>query len=137
MPCLLLILYGAYLIISPLITAITWAVILAILAIRLAAESPARAGDPRRQRFVYILQGKNIRGIILLIWCLGFVGIVDNIKPLLMGNRLGLPVLLLFFGTLGGLSLFGAVGIIIGPALFALLCALLDLFSQEYANADE
>jgi predicted PurR-regulated permease PerM len=31
LPCLLLILYGAYLIISPFITAITWAVILAIL----------------------------------------------------------------------------------------------------------
>ncbi|HSQ12578.1 MAG TPA: hypothetical protein VLM90_06155 [Candidatus Deferrimicrobium sp.] len=37
----------------------------------------------------------------------------------------------------GGISLFGAVGIIIGPALFALLRALLDLYSQEYANADE
>ncbi|MDP9129387.1 MAG: AI-2E family transporter, partial [Candidatus Binatota bacterium] len=84
------------------------------------------------------LQGENVRGIILLVWCLGFVGMVDNIlKPLLIGNRLGLPVLLLFFGILGGLSLFGAVGIIIGPALFALLRALLDLYSQEYANADE
>ncbi|MGZ8465484.1 MAG: AI-2E family transporter [Candidatus Binatia bacterium] len=84
------------------------------------------------------LQGENVRGIILLVWCLGFVSMVDNIlKPLLIGNRLGLPVLLLFFGILGGISLFGAVGIIIGPALFALLRALLDLYSQEYANADE
>jgi predicted PurR-regulated permease PerM len=41
---------------------------------------------------------------------------------------------LLFFGILGGLSLFGAVGIVIGPAL---LRALLDLYSQEYANANE
>ncbi|MGZ8500850.1 MAG: AI-2E family transporter [Candidatus Binatia bacterium] len=84
------------------------------------------------------LQGENVRGIILLVWCLGFVSMVDNIlKPLLIGNRFGLPVLLLFFGILGGISLFGAVGIIIGPALFALLRALLDLYSQEYANADE
>ncbi|MGZ8495785.1 MAG: AI-2E family transporter [Candidatus Binatia bacterium] len=84
------------------------------------------------------LQGENVRGIILLVWCLGFVSMVDNVlKPLLIGNRLGLPVLLLFFGILGGISLFGAVGIIIGPALFALLRALLDLYSQEYANADE
>ncbi len=81
------------------------------------------------------LQGETVRGIILLVWCLGFVGMIDNIlKPLLIGNRLGLPVLLLFFGILGGLSLFGAVGIIIGPALFALLRALLDLYSQEYAT---
>ncbi len=83
------------------------------------------------------LQGETVRGIVLLVWCLGFVGMVDNIlKPLLIGNRLGLPVLFLFFGILGGLSLFGAVGIILGPALFALLRALLDLYSEEYAKAE-
>jgi len=54
---------------------------------------------------------------------------VDNIlKPLLIDNHLSLPVLLLFFGILGGLSLFGAVGIVIGPAL---LRALLDLYSKN------
>jgi len=83
-------------------------------------------------------QGENIRGIVLLVWCLGFVGMADNIlKPLLIGNRLGLPVLFLFFGILGGLALFGALGIILGPALFALLRALLDLYSQEYASAEQ
>ena len=84
------------------------------------------------------LQGENVRAIILLVWCLGFVGMVDNIlKPLLIGNRLGLPVLFLFFGILGGLSLFGAVGIILGPALFALLRALLDLYSEAYGADGE
>jgi len=56
--------------------------------------------------------------------------------PLLIGNRLGLPVLFLFFGILGGLSLFGAVGIVLGPALLALLRALLDLYSEEYSNIE-
>ena len=66
------------------------------------------------------LQGETVRGVVLLVWCLGFVGTVDNIlKPLLIGNRLGLPVLFLFFGILGGLALFGAVGIVLGPALLA------------------
>ena len=83
------------------------------------------------------LQGETVRGIVLLVWCLGFVGTVDNIlKPLLIGNRLGLPVLFLFFGILGGLALFGAVGIVLGPALFALLRALLDLYSEEYSNIE-
>ena len=84
------------------------------------------------------LQGENVRGVILLVWCLGFVGMVDNIlKPLLIGNRLGLPVLFLFFGILGGISLFGAVGIILGPAIFALLRALLDLYSKEYSQSGQ
>jgi predicted PurR-regulated permease PerM len=79
------------------------------------------------------LQGENVRAIILLVWCLGFVGSVDNfLKPMLIGNRLGLPVLFLFFGILGGVALFGTLGIILGPALFALLRALLDLYLQEY-----
>jgi predicted PurR-regulated permease PerM len=81
------------------------------------------------------LQGENIRGVILLVWSLGIVGGVDNVlKPLLIGNRLGVPVLFLFFGILGGLALFGPVGLILGPALFALLRALLDLYSEEYSS---
>ena len=36
----------------------------------------------------------------------------------------------------GGLALFGAVGIVLGPALFALLRALLDLYSEEYSNIE-
>jgi predicted PurR-regulated permease PerM len=83
------------------------------------------------------LQGETVRGVILLVWALGVVGMVDNIlKPLVIGNRLGVPVLFLFFGIFGGLALFGAVGIILGPALFALLRALLDLYSEEYSSIE-
>ena len=82
-------------------------------------------------------QGETLRGILLLIFCLGFVATIDNIlKPLLIGNRLGLPVLFLFFGILGGLALFGALGIILGPVIFALLRALLDLYLEEYGTAE-
>ena len=84
------------------------------------------------------LQGETIRGVILLAWSLGVVGTVDNIlKPLLIGNRLGLPVLFLFFGILGGLALFGAVGIVLGPVIFALLKAFLDLYSEEYQPPEQ
>jgi predicted PurR-regulated permease PerM len=83
------------------------------------------------------LQGETIRSIILLAWSLGIVGTVDNVlKPLIIGNRLGLPVLLLFFGILGGLALFGALGIVLGPVIFALLRALLELYSQEYRQPE-
>jgi predicted PurR-regulated permease PerM len=74
---------------------------------------------------------------VLLAWSLGIVGTVDNVlKPLLIGNRLGLPVLFLFFGILGGLTLFGALGIILGPVIFALLKALLNLYSEEYQQPE-
>jgi predicted PurR-regulated permease PerM len=84
------------------------------------------------------LEGETVRAVALLIWSLAVVGTVDNIlKPLLIGNRLGLPVLFLFFGILGGLALFGALGIILGPVLFALLRALLDLYVEEYGSAEQ
>ena len=83
-------------------------------------------------------QGETVRAVVLLVWSLGIVGTVDNIlKPLLIGNRLGLPVLFLFFGILGGLTLFGALGIILGPVIFALLKALLNLYSEEYRQPEE
>ena len=76
--------------------------------------------------------------MILLGWCLGIVGTIDNVlKPLIIGNRLGLPVLFLFFGILGGLALFGALGIVLGPVIFALLRALLDLYSEGYRHTEE
>lgn len=83
------------------------------------------------------LQGEVVRALVLLAWSLGIVGTIDNVlKPLIIGNRLGLPVLFLFFGILGGLALFGALGIVLGPVIFALLRALLDLYSQEYRQPE-
>ena len=79
------------------------------------------------------LQGDILRGVLLAIWALGVVGGVDNVlKPIFIGTRLKLPMLFLFFGILGGLAVFGALGLILGPVLFALLAALLDLYREEY-----
>ena len=86
---------------------------------------------------VYLfVQGNYLHGTILLGWSLGIVGTIDNLlKPLFIGSRLRLPVLFLFFSLLGGLSLFGPLGVILGPVLFALLAALLDLYLKDFANA--
>jgi predicted PurR-regulated permease PerM len=84
------------------------------------------------------LQGENVRAVVLLIWCVGVVGTVDNVlKPMFIGSRLKLPLIFLFFGILGGLAVFGALGLILGPVLFALLAALLDVYSEEYGIAKE
>ncbi len=82
------------------------------------------------------LQGAYMKGVILLIWGIGIVSGIDNVlKPLLIGNRLRLPVLFLFFSILGGLGAFGILGLILGPVIFALLAALLDLYVKEYMKA--
>jgi predicted PurR-regulated permease PerM len=69
----------------------------------------------------------------MLIWGLGVVVTIDNVlKPLFIGTRIKLPMLILFFGILGGLAVFGALGLILGPVVFVLLAVLLDLYTEEY-----
>jgi predicted PurR-regulated permease PerM len=83
------------------------------------------------------LQGNTVKGIIMLSWCLGIVVMIDNVlKPLFIGTRIKLPMLFLFFGILGGLTVFGALGLILGPVLFALLAVLLDLYTEEYGASE-
>jgi predicted PurR-regulated permease PerM len=75
-------------------------------------------------------------GIALFLWGALIVGSIDNfLKPLLIGSRLRLPILILFFSILGGLKLFGIIGLILGPMIITLLLALLDLYMKEYVKA--
>jgi len=76
------------------------------------------------------------QGVALFLWGALIVGSIDNfLKPLLIGNRLRLPILILFFSILGGLKLFGIIGLILGPMIVTLLIALLDLYMKEYVKA--
>jgi predicted PurR-regulated permease PerM len=85
---------------------------------------------------VYLFfQDDYVRGVILIAWGVGVVGMVDNlIKPIFIGSRLRVPVLFLFFSIIGGMNLFGVLGLVLGPVIFALLAALLDLYVQEYGK---
>ncbi len=79
-----------------------------------------------------------VGGTLVVSVCIGVVGMVDNIlKPLFIGTRLKLPMLALFFGILGGLAVFGALGLVLGPVLLGLLAALLDLYLEEYGEAKQ
>ena len=74
-----------------------------------------------------------VKGIILLAWCLGVVVTIDNVlKPLFIGSRIQMPTIFLLLGIPGGLAVFGALGLILGPVLLALLAALIDLYDKEY-----
>lgn len=60
------------------------------------------------------------KAIVVMAICGGVAGIADNIvRPLLLRNRTQLNELLLFIGVLGGLSVFGLLGLVVGPAIVA------------------
>ncbi len=86
--------------------------------------------------YLGFVQGPLWHGIALFLWGALIVGSIDNfLKPLLIGSRLRLPILILFFSILGGLKLFGIIGLILGPMIITLLLALLDLYMKEYVKA--
>jgi predicted PurR-regulated permease PerM len=60
------------------------------------------------------------KAVVIMAICGGVAGIADNIvRPLLLRNRTQLNELLLFIGVLGGLSVFGLLGLVVGPAIVA------------------
>jgi len=54
------------------------------------------------------------------------------LQPKLIGRDTQMHPLLIFFATLGGLSLFGFPGFIIGPIIASLSLALLDIYALEF-----
>jgi len=79
---------------------------------------------------VYLLiSGEILHGIILALVGVFIISMVDNIlKPIIIGGRTKMPVLLIFFSVLGGLKLFGLIGLIMGPLVVAIFVSVLDIF---------
>jgi predicted PurR-regulated permease PerM len=60
------------------------------------------------------------KGAVILVVCGGVAAVADNIiRPLLLRNRTRLNELLLFIGVLGGLEVFGLLGLVAGPTIVA------------------
>lgn len=78
------------------------------------------------------------RGIALAIICSVVVGLVDNvIRPWMISGRAQMSGLVIFISVLGGVSVFGMLGIVLGPIIIATAASLLDLYmpSEQPRNA--
>jgi predicted PurR-regulated permease PerM len=74
------------------------------------------------------LTGEWGKAIMLAVWGALVIGSVDNfLRPKLVGERTRLHELLVFFSVLGGLQVFGVIGIVLGPVIVAITIALLDV----------
>ena len=68
----------------------------------------------------------------LLIWAILIVGTGDNVlNPYIVGHRIDIPPFLILFSVLGGISLLGPVGILIGPLTVSLLYTLTEIYQKE------
>lgn len=83
-----------------------------------------------------IFTQKVVGGIFLLAWGAGVVSLTDNIlRPIFIGSRTRMHLLLISFGTFGGLAAFGLVGLFIGPVVIALFLLLLEVMRRELVTA--
>lgn len=86
---------------------------------------------------IYLLVvGSWVKAILLTLWGVVVIGLADNfLRPKLVGERAKLHELFIFFAVLGGLQVFGLLGIILGPVVLAIALALFDAFNHPDTNA--
>jgi predicted PurR-regulated permease PerM len=83
---------------------------------------------------ILALQGDWSGVAILAVGCGLVAGNFDNIlRPRLVGKDTQMHDLFILFGTLGGISMFGILGIIIGPIIAALFITLWELYGHAFA----
>ncbi|MER9358587.1 AI-2E family transporter [Mesorhizobium sp. M0500] len=85
---------------------------------------------------VYLaLQGAWASAAILTVWGGVIVGGIDNLLyPMLVGNRLRLHTVVAFIGAVGGIVLFGASGLVLGPAVIAITISLIDVLKTRLTD---
>lgn len=77
--------------------------------------------------------GDVVQAIILVAFGSIVIGLIDNfLRPMLVGRDVRLPDWLILLSILGGLSIFGVHGFVIGPILTALFVTLWDIFRQDF-----
>ncbi len=74
-----------------------------------------------------------VAGTFLLIWGVAVVSLSDNVaRPYLLKGGMELHGGLVFFALLGGLAVFGGVGLIVGPLILTFLVTALKLYRREF-----
>lgn len=108
-----------------------WGVIMAIFSL-LPALGSAIVWVPAA--VILILSGSVAKGIIMILAGTLVIGLVDNVlRPILVGRSTRVPDFVVLIATLGGLSVFGASGFVIGPIIAALFLSVWNMFAEEYA----
>jgi predicted PurR-regulated permease PerM len=71
-------------------------------------------------------------GILVALFCSVVVGLVDNVvRPWVISGRAEMNGLVVFISVLGGISVFGLLGVVVGPIVVATGASVLDLYAAD------
>lgn len=109
---------------------VLWAVVMAFLSL-VPAVGAALVWVPVA---IYLFAtGDILQGSILVAYGAIIIGLADNVlRPILVGRDTKLPDYVVLFSTLGGISLLGINGFVIGPLIAALFISFWATFSQDF-----
>ena len=112
--------------------AVFWGTVMAVLSI-IPSIGSALIWAPACA--ILIIQGSVGAGVGLLIFCGLVVGSLDNVlRPILVGKDTKMHELMIFFGTLGGIVMFGIPGIFIGPLIASLFVTIWELYGIAFSD---
>ncbi|MGE0384384.1 MAG: AI-2E family transporter [Gammaproteobacteria bacterium] len=79
--------------------------------------------------------GEVVAAVGLFAWGAAVVGLVDNfLRPVVVGERANLPILLLLLAVLGGIQVYGVIGALFAPLLVALFLAFVRIYREQYRS---
>ncbi len=115
--------------------ALLWGVLMAFLSM-VPAVGSAIVWLPTA---IYLMvSGDFVRGLILVGVGAGVIGVVDNLlRPPLVGKDTRMPDYVILISTVGGMSVFGINGFVIGPLIAALFISAWTLFRDETGPAKQ
>lgn len=112
--------------------AVFWGTIMGVLSI-IPSVGSALVWIPAA--IILIIQGDIVAGTGLAVFCGVVVGSLDNVlRPILVGKDTKMHELMIFFGTLGGIMMFGISGIFIGPLIASLFVTIWELYGITFSD---
>ncbi len=76
-----------------------------------------------------IIEHNYTQGVGLFLFGIFVISMVDNIlRPMIIGSRTKMPTIIILFSVLGGIKLFGAIGLIMGPLITAVFISVVEIF---------
>jgi predicted PurR-regulated permease PerM len=71
-----------------------------------------------------------VKGVVLTVVGVVIIGSIDNIvRPVILSGRAQMNGLLMFISLLGGVSVFGLLGLVLGPLITAIVIALFEAYT--------
>ena len=113
-------------------SSVFWGTIMAVLSI-IPGIGTALVWGPAV--FILAAGGDFLKAGGLGLFCALFIGSIDNLlRPILVGKDTQMHELMIFFGTLGGIFMFGIMGMFIGPIVAALFVTIWEIYGVAFKD---